>query len=201
MNQKLIITNLLSVTIAVAGTLFAIGCADDSATKPDPARSIENAPFNKVKVYVPKTEEDLQKLEQAKGNNFGSLVMLTKEQLTMEFTNFSHAYQLIENSNEELQLEEIQVSPEETLEVEHKQNLTLIEGEEGLKFESRRDGIEAHASCPLSDADATDNTLATRYLLCQGNLLVIEKEVTQDDDSETSDDETSDDETSDGDSV
>ena len=29
MNKKLIITNLLSVTIAITGTIFAIGCADD----------------------------------------------------------------------------------------------------------------------------------------------------------------------------
>ena len=196
--NKLIITNLLSVTIAVAGTLLAIGCANDAAKTPNPTTSIENAPFNKVKVYIPKTEEDLQLIEEAFETN-AILSVFSKEQLTAQYTDFSHSYQLIEDNNEELQLEEVQLSLEETWEANPKQNLTLEKVEEELNFKSQIEGKDDQL-CPLGNAYATDNRLATRYLLCHGNLLVIEKEVTQDDeagDDEAGNDEAGDDEAGD----
>ena len=44
MSKKLIITNILSVTIAVTGTLFAIGCADnDKSNKLDPVTALNDS--------------------------------------------------------------------------------------------------------------------------------------------------------------
>ena len=124
---------------------------------------VEDGAFNKVKVYIPKTKQHWITLRDA-----SSLVAFSKKDLT-RYTDFSHSYQLIQDDNEDLQLEEIQyLFPEENMDdVAKKQRLTLITEEEELKFESRRDGIGGHASCPLSNAEATDPTEATRYLLAK----------------------------------
>ena len=190
MSKKLIITNILSITLAVAGTLFAVGCSDNGAGDPDaPARSLEDAPFDRVKVYIPKTDEDQKRLHEHKEVNGLNLSLFSKEELTMEYTEFSHSYQLVADQNGEPQLQEVQASPEEIMEVEQKQTLTFQTTEAGrVKLESQREGIGGHAACYLDEADATDNTLATRYLLCQGNLLVIEKDVDQEEDADTEDD-------------
>lgn len=173
--------NHLLVAVAAISALVAVGCSEgeqDLRADADARQSIGEMPFNTVKVYIPKSEEDSKRLREAKENGL-SLILFSKEELTVDYTDFSHAYQMIGQPNGEFQLEEIEeeVSPEETGEVDSKQILTLLKEDEG--FHSERTEIGSKANCYLKDADATDPTLATRYMLCHGNLLVIEKEIPQ----------------------